>query len=260
MGSDSLGAVQHVGVYTSVSFTATRCDGVTAGPTGCKALAPTTCNNLICASKTSCKTSCASDADCVSGYSCSPGGNCVAKLGDMAPCTTDAQCASGICITDNLNQGPFCRPCRTGVSCPTVPTTPTSQPQVACGDDKECDFSCLAVRDSTGCNADGSFKCSVELAIPPNGPDCDATTQHFHCGALSDRCPGWMVCASGTCKVTGGQRCISNSDCYSGSCLGSKCQANIANSPCIGDWDGECTSNSCIGVNINATQFKSVCM
>jgi hypothetical protein len=207
-----------------------------------------------------CKTSCTSDADCVYGYACSAGGNCLPKLGDKAPCVTNSQCASGICIVDNNLQGPYCRACSTGASCPTVPT---ATQQVACGDDKECDFSCMAVRDPSACNADGSFNCSNDIDIPSTGPDCDTTTanHHWHCGALSVRCPAWMVCtgAGGTCKVTGGQACINNSDCYSGSCVNSKCVPNTSNAPCVGDWDGECSSNVCGGVAVGATQFKSAC-
>jgi hypothetical protein len=156
-------------------------------------------------------------------------------------------------------QGPYCRDCQTNAGCPEIPG---GGQQVACGDDKMCDFTCTAVRDPSGCNADGSFTCSVEVSIPPTGPACNAGTQHFHCGAMSGLCPEWMVCTdatgSGVCKVTGGRPCINNNDCYSGVCTSNVCAQNGLNAPCIGDAAGECP-NFCGSLMINATQFKSVC-
>jgi hypothetical protein len=56
---------------------------------------------FVCANATSCKTACASDADCESGsnFCKNPGatGTCVAKLAVGTACTANDQCASGLC-------------------------------------------------------------------------------------------------------------------------------------------------------------------
>jgi len=53
------------------------------------------CSPYVCGA-TNCKTSCAIDADCAAGFTCT-GGNCVVLGGPGAPCTTNAQCASNVC-------------------------------------------------------------------------------------------------------------------------------------------------------------------
>jgi len=53
------------------------------------------CSPYVCGA-TNCKTSCAIDADCAAGFTCTSG-NCVVLGGPGAPCTTNAQCASNVC-------------------------------------------------------------------------------------------------------------------------------------------------------------------
>jgi hypothetical protein len=52
---------------------AQEADSTCNGQGDCVAVAPHSCNNLVCADDTKCKTSCASDADCIAGFECTAG-------------------------------------------------------------------------------------------------------------------------------------------------------------------------------------------
>ena len=78
------------------------CDGATttcgSTPSGCP-------GNFVCATATTCKTSCAADADCTSAtlYCINPGasGACTAKQPAGATCTNDNECLNGSCLVQD---------------------------------------------------------------------------------------------------------------------------------------------------------------
>jgi hypothetical protein len=205
---------------------------------------------VICASATNCKPSCASDSDCVYNYRCI-NTQCQLKKANGVACTLASECLSGICIVDVNGNGPDCHGCNSGETCPR--DTP------GCSDQKECINKCQNIRDPSGCNADGSYKCSVEFLIQATNPECDGQ-DHFHCGALQ-RCPGWMLCINGTCKVDGGQPCLNASDCASGSCAAGRCTLSGDHVPCTSDYDQECASGLiCSGYELPSTQHVKACV
>jgi hypothetical protein len=77
------------------SVAASYCDGVG----GCATPAPVSCGAYTCnpASGT-CRTSCATSADCVGPYFCDATNHCVAKLLNGAACIDAAACQSGYCV------------------------------------------------------------------------------------------------------------------------------------------------------------------
>ncbi len=185
--------------YTPPSGTAcgsTTCSGSTLtaartcnGAGACQAATTAACQgSLVCASMTACKSSCAGDGDCTTGY-CAANGVCTAKQADGSGCTasdmcTNANCASGLCCPASYK--------RCGNAC--IPNT-----------------GCCQASDCTGvCQT-----CSNNVCVAvKNGSDPDS------CAGTCD--------ANGTCKGTQGQTCPANGcaaglTCVEGVCCNSAC-------------------------------------
>jgi hypothetical protein len=113
------------------------------------------CNNLVCADTKSCKTTCASNADCLTGFTCGNDGTCV--VGGVC---TDAHSSKGAdgTVTD-------CTPYKCGSS-GTCPNTCTSVAD--CVAPSACDPSghCVAAASSNsgGCNGSGSNESPADAA------------------------------------------------------------------------------------------------
>jgi len=235
----------------STTLQRSMCDGVTASSAGCKPVAATNCGTSVCLNATACKTTCAADGDCLSGYGCL-GGSCVAKKADGTACSAGTECVSGICLVDANGSGPACRGCPgRNNGCP--------QQIPGCGDNYECAYSCGAIRDPSGC-VGAAFDCTVEPYIPTVAIQCDTSSRLFHCGGLTS-CPPWMVCSAGGCLVAGGRPCIQSSDCYTGTCSGGVCQSTGSGGACLGSFTNECAGGLICDLKMINTipQYLSVC-
>lgn len=75
---------------------ASQCDGTGTCDTPMSALCA---NGYTCASASSCRTSCATDAECQDTYYCS-GSACTPRLGVGDACSSNAMCLSNACVSD----------------------------------------------------------------------------------------------------------------------------------------------------------------
>ncbi len=162
------------------------------------------CGTLVCdGANISCPGSCLLDADCATGYFCSPSGQCAAKAVAGAACSTGNQCSTGFCAD--------------GVCC-----------NVACtGDCARCDLSgsvgnCATAplgnggkSDSTGASPScGAYLCDGTASICPTSCASKAT------------CSFGNYCnASGACVPiqSNGATCTAGDQCQSGLCAQGRC-------------------------------------
>jgi len=201
------------------------CDG--AGV--CKTVTSVACNPYLCDTATpTCKTTCATNADCVATNSCV--NNACGLLANGQPCTTANQCATNICA-----QGYCCGTACSGTcvscalsgnlgACTSVPAGAdplnqcTDQTAATCGTDGTCNGggACRKYASGTTCIAASCTGSTLTPASTCNTSNACVTPATQSCGAYA--------CGTGACKTT----CSSNSDC-SGSpyvCVGTTCSTN----------------------------------
>jgi hypothetical protein len=201
-GADSLAT--GLGQWSRSTFSRYFCDGATASIAGCKVLGPNEgCpGHLACAGATSCRTSCAKDADCVAGFFCDAG-TCSPYRTAGTSCSSHTQCASRVC------SGSVCAECYNSDFCP--------------GDRQFCpNGTCAACNPAVDpdCNPDGTANCMVLGWCGPRSSINSLGYPVCSCGSVRE-CPAGMVCVPGstpTCMVNGGEPCVQDSDCASGSC------------------------------------------
>jgi hypothetical protein len=211
-----------------------RCNG-----TGkCEPRDPEPCpGEFRCASATSCKTTCASDADCTAGHVCSDG-KCGAGLPMGAACDS-AAAGGGGCANGNCIDGFCCESACTG-SCMSCANSKTGmangqcafvragldpdndcKPQEAstCGRDGQCDGSggCRKWPDGTTC---GSSCCSRG---PGNARPCTFACHNGACDmqnptVQADTC-GSFSCCCPTGGPNGEAACVSPLACPAGTCM-----------------------------------------
>jgi hypothetical protein len=202
-GPDSLGFAAHVGQYVSVSVVVDRCDGSAGERAACKPTTEGDCGGLTCAVDQTCKTSCATHADCVLGSYCDEeAGACLPQKADGAPCASKVECQNRIC-----NSGSCAGPAYNDISNPIH--------DQACSNDTTLNApSCPAA--APDCSTDGSCRC---------GP--------------APACPKWMVCVNleGDCRVAGRHPCLRSADCISGECEAGLCPFTGLYAPCTDDAD-----------------------
>jgi hypothetical protein len=235
----------HAGAYVTVSLQEKACDGVTIGAAGCKAKQAATCVGFACnAGLTGCRTSCASEADCVLDYRCF-GAVCIPKKGIGQACNGTAECASGACMQSFNDAQTVCHGCQALSQCPrNLPI---------CGGNYEC-TGCIDNFGTGSCNADNSLDCA-QHGCTSNATQCGADKK-CHCGALA-QCPGGMVCeaSTGLCRVGAAQRCLNAGDCLPpGQCPagGGTCPVAATGAPCPGILADarECLSGNCDAPNL----------
>jgi hypothetical protein len=236
---------------------ASSCDGAGA----CVTPASSSCSPYVCGAG-ACKSTCTSNADCVSPATCL-GNSCGLKpVG--AVCGTGSECGSGVCA-----QGVCCATACTGkcMSC-ALPasagtcspvaagaTDPTSQcmaqPTSTCGTTGFCNGSggcqlyaagttCVAQSCTVGsstatlaraCDGAGTCKPATTQSCAPyacNGSACNAT-----CAVDTDCSPG-NVCNSGSCGLKRlGQLCSASTECGSGNCAQGVCCATACTGKCM---------------------------
>src|SRR5262245_44934861 len=203
---------------------AARCDGGGA----CGAASTDSCGPYMCdAGGRTCRSDCATNADCVGGAVCT-NGSCGPKPPGAA-CAAAADCASGFCVEGVCCAtacGGACRSCAVAGSegqCIDVPagTDPLNQcadqGAASCGTDGACDGSgaCRKYASGTVC---GAASCSAGTSMPArtcNGGGTCLMVVPAPCGAYACASSG-DVCRT-TCATT--SDCASGNVCAMGACV-----------------------------------------
>ncbi len=224
------------------TLTSKACDG--AGT--CAAGTPKSCSgSLTCADGTSCKSTCASNTDCVTG-NCTANGTCGAqKLADGATCSATLDCASGLCVDGvccNAACGGQCQACDVAGSIGTCSTVNGGAPhgsRTACTGTGTCGGTCNG-SSATACNYPTSLCASqtcdnlnnsLRAAMYCSGGTCSS-------GGAFTQCP--TGCSGAACLplLTNGSSCTIGTQCSSGYCTGKHC---CSSSTCV----GTCASGDC---------------
>ncbi len=240
------------GTYTPAG----KCDG--AGT--CAPAAAQSCKAYLCGAGGACKTSCAADTDCATGYFC-VGGSC-AKKGLGTTCSADSDCGSGHCA-----QGVCCMTACAGtcMSCALTGSTGTCAPiptgmdpfnqcadQAAtnpCGTSGACDgngacayypagtscaaASCTGSTLTQGRTCDGAGTCRPATTAMCDPFACGAGACKATCTTNAD-CVSPNVCSNGSCgKLPPGAPCTSASSCVSGFCAQGVCCDKACTGTCM---------------------------
>jgi hypothetical protein len=225
----------------------------------CTAPNPATqdCTPYVCKGS-ACPTSCATDADCVSGYFCG-GGNCMMKLTNGTACATSNQCQMGNCVSGfccNSACNGKCQGCSGALTggtngvCGSVMggvTDPsgqcTMQAASTCKNDGKCTaggaceqwppgtsgcsnpVACASGIETTETQCDGSGNCSqgATMSACANNLAC---ANNMSCATTCTTnttmgCIPGDYCANGTScapQLGAGQACGANAQCSSGVC------------------------------------------
>jgi hypothetical protein len=233
------------------------CDGNGAcGPGG-----TTPCAPYICGQK-ACKTSCASDNDCVGGTTCL-NNLCGQKKGNGTACGAGSECASGNCadgVCCDAGCGGLCQACTAAKkgggadgSCGNVvagadpDSECTDQGAMSCADDGSCDGSgaCRKYAPGTVCIQPSCANGAQSSAATCSGGMCG--------GSVSTPCSPY-ICGPTACKTS----CAGDGDCSAGHfCQNTVCvapqpqgSACTAGNQCSTGFcaDGYCCDTACSGV------------
>jgi hypothetical protein len=190
------------------------------GAGACRTTTSLGCAPYLCGA-TACKTSCASDGDCVATAWCS-GTTCVPRAAQGGTCNAKNQCLSGNCVDG------FCCNAACVGTCQACAAIATGQPNGSCAsvqDGKDLRGDCPGGSCTAGtftnnvCNGFGACRANAVACAP------------FTCNAAGTGC-------AGTCTVDG--------DCSSGSyCAGTTCTPKKSKGLVCGG-NHECTSSYCV--------------
>ncbi|MCC6217547.1 MAG: hypothetical protein IT376_22000 [Polyangiaceae bacterium] len=193
----------------------------------------------VCATATSCATSCTGDAQCAALYYCrTSDSTCQPRQANGAACSTGTQCTSGSCV-----DGVCCDTACTGAcqACTTAKKGSGANGQcgaVSAGSDPDAE--CAQASPSTCAQngaCDGSGACQKYSA----GTSCGATTCTAGSGGLPDQqsgasCDGFGACLPANVTSCGRYRCA-------GSACGTTCNVD---GECIGSAFCDTTSHTCV--------------
>jgi hypothetical protein len=240
-----------------------RCDGKGT----CVAGGLSSCSPYICGTSGDCKTSCATTADCASGFVCN--GTICGKKVNGTTCTTATECGSGYCeqgVCCNTGCEATCQSCNlsaaTAGTCTNVPVGQdplnqcTDAGATTCGTNGSCDGAgkCQLYSSGTVCLAqscavstltassrcDGAGKCVAGTTSSCAPYVCGATACLTSCGGNTD-CTSPNVCTAMSCgKYPIGSACAANSDCNSNFCA----QGYCCNTACTGTCQSCALTNS----------------
>ena len=231
---------QQPGCTTSMLMSAGRCDGMGT----CAGATSTSCAPFQCDTNGQCRTTCMTDADCITPNTCNLGSCGKKPVG--ATCGDDAECNSNFCA-----QGVCCATACTGMckscalpgsagACTNVPAGMDPLMQCAdsgamtCGSDGTCDGmgACHTYSSTTVCGADSCAAGTETMAGRCNG------TGTCQAGTLQNCSP--YVCGATTCLT----KCATNADCASGFvCNGTICGKKATGVSCT--TAAECASGYC---------------
>jgi hypothetical protein len=244
-------------IYTSsTACGATTCVGTTLtgytcnGTGDCVSGSSGDCTPYLCGAS-ACKTSCADDADCVTGAYCAAS-ECKLDQANGADCTSGSQCISGNCV-----DGKCCDQTCTG------PCKACSAAKKGAGLDGECENVAPGEDPDNDCAAQAPSTCGTTGACNVNGA-CQIHGQGTACGTtvcLDTATVSGLLCDGlGSCVTSAGSpcapyfckndacstSCADSSDCTSSHyCLGSTCTPKKADGePCNGPV--ECQSPFCV--------------
>ncbi|MCG5053594.1 MAG: hypothetical protein KA712_11590 [Myxococcales bacterium] len=208
---------------------ASTCDG--AGK--CATPAGNTCaNDLVCGGS-SCKASCAEDADCRNGKKCNARTKQCA-LANGSGCANNAACGSDKCVDGyccNADCSGACESCAakdsggTNGVCTALPSgaSDAACPGASCSADKK-----TATPAST---CDGARKCTTPTVKPCGEFTCNNGTCLETCTKDADCLDANKTCVGTQCKKKLGVACAAAGECGSGFCAP----------------DGVCCNNACTG-------------
>ncbi len=238
-------------------------DGASCDGNGhCPAPVKHDCSPYLCDSD-ACKSSCATNDDCISGHWCDPTNTCVPKKPNgNNQCTADSQCASGNCVDGlccNSACTGQCEACNVAGSeglCSPVPakSAPRGKRAACATDGSVCGGYCdgnttatcaypdalLTCRGATctdgvatkvaGCNGAGA--CPVPTHENCSPYTCDGDACRSRCSNTSECHSGFWCTPQGSCVPHNGlgEQCLVDSQCGSNHCV-----------------DGLCCDTSCTG-------------
>ncbi len=252
------GACEQAG--TSVACGTASCAGTTFSPvskcTGggsCAAPMTSSCSPYVCGAA-ACKTTCASDADCVAPFTCQGAGanrSCALKP-NGAVCAQGNQCITGNCVDGTCCGSATCSPCQAcnvnglGSCAPvaagtTAPTTfCATQDPSTCGTNGKCDGGggCQKYPDNTGC---APKTCAAGTATLKAAGVCSLGS----CSVATTSCAPYFCDGAQACLAT----CDHDADCATGYyCTGtggSCAMKGNAGDPCTNGAGDQCNTGFC---------------
>jgi len=222
------------------------------GTGGCLAASPASCSVYTCGA-TACKTTCSTNADCVTGYFCS-GTTCVSTGATGTTCTAPSQCSSGNCV-----DGVCCSStsCTAPLKCNANGVGTCSKPRgVACTTGTECGSGVCA--DGVCCNSTCTGKCEA----------CDVSGAEGTCTAVvgvphgaRGACVGTGKCAA---QCNGSDRSVCGTPPpTTTNCGTASCTSGTAIPDAYCDGSGNCStppSTNCGAYICGPTSCKSSCV
>jgi hypothetical protein len=234
------------------------CDGAGTCPTPPPS-GDADCLPYMC-SQGACLTSCQSDADCTSDYTCVGPPNGVCKLRQGKTCSSGTQCASGFCADgyccNNDCTGP-CRACNlTNTQGTCTAYTAGTDPEGECNDDGRqtcqhdgmCDGfgACRLYSSSTICvdqtcagstqfnaqTCNGAGTCNAGTTTSCFPYVCSGNACRTTCTVNGDCVAGYSCAADHTCKIANSGSCNVDADCTSGHCFDHVCCDVDCSGPC----------------------------
>jgi MYXO-CTERM domain-containing protein len=177
--------------------------------------APTSCIPFRCdAATTTCKSKCATDADCATGAHCK-GGLC-ARSANGTACTAATDCTSTVC-TDGLccdvdcsGQCEACDVAGAEGTCTPVADTPHGK-RLACAGTDPCMGRCNGLA-RMGCVYPVDTKCGTTVTCTDGNETADRCNNLGDCVATPKACAPF-ACGADACKT----ECATSADCASGS-------------------------------------------
>jgi MYXO-CTERM domain-containing protein len=232
---------------------AASCDG----QGHCPAPVTTACTPYVCGTN-ACKSSCATDTDCIGGDWCS-GGVCTPRATNGGACTAADQCSSGNCVDGvccDTACGGQCQACNVSGSvgtCSPVTGAPVGGRPACTSDGSSCGGACNGVSvaactyptsscraasctngvETAAASCDGAGHCPAAVTTPCDPYVCGATACETSCQTNAD-CQSPTTCQGGVCKGTSpnGSTCTTVDDCASGNCVDGVCCDTACNGQC----------------------------